>query len=505
MKRFLTFIALSACAISSAQNIDDVLRYSNENLQGTARFQGMGGAFGALGGDLSALSANPAGSAVFNNSLFSFTGTYFDRQAKADYQGGITNDNSNSLDINQVGGALVFKSKDPDSKWKKISAAFNYDMVQNFDDRINVSGVSNEGIDNYFLNFADGIAAGDIKTLDNETLNDAYLDIGSRNGLGYPAQQAFLGFQAGIIDPTDPDNPDETTYISNADYNDLSQNFRQTVSGQNSKFTVNAATQYGEHLQFGASLNFHSVLYDRLNRYQEEYVDGNSEARRTVFENLLQTEGSGFSLGLGAIGKLNDFIRLGASYQSPTWYRLTDNLAQRISSNYRERGDLVDGSPFLGTTIFDYQIKTPGKLTGSIAAVFGQNGLLSFDYSYQDFSNAELRPTSDATFASENAFISERLGAVSSFRVGGEYRIKMLSLRAGYRYEQSPYEDGNIIGDLNGISGGLGFNFGGSRLDFAVNRTEQDVLRYLAETGINTPAVVNKINMTYSLGYTLNF
>ncbi len=504
MKRFLTFIALSACAISSAQNIDDVLRYSTENVQGTARFQGMGGAFGALGGDLSALSANPAGSAVFNNSLFTFTGTYFDRRAKADYQGVLTNDNSNSLDINQVGGALVLKTKDQDSKWKKISLAFNYDMVQNFDDRINVTGLSNEGVDNYFLNFADGIATEDIRTQDNESLTDAYLDIGATQGLGYGAQQAFLGFQAGIIDP-DPDDETETSYVSNASYNDLSQNFRQTVSGQNSKFTVNAATQYGEHLQFGASLNFHNVLFDRLNRYQEEYFDSNSEVRRTILENLLQTDGSGFSFNVGAIGKLNDFIRLGGSYQSPTWYRLTDNFSQRISSNYRNRNTEIDGSPFLGTTIFDYQIKTPGKLIGSIAAVFGQNGLLSFDYGYQDFSNAELRPTSDSFFASENASISERLGAVSSFRVGGEYRIKRISLRAGYRYEQSPYEDGNIIGDLNGISGGLGFNFGGSRLDFAVNRTDQDVLRYLADTGINTPAVVNKINTNFMLGYTLNF
>jgi len=283
------------------------------------------------------------------------------------------------------------------------------------------------------------------------------------------------------------------------------QNYRQSVSGQNSKFTVNGATQYGEHLQFGASLNFHNVLFDRLNRYHEEYSDSNSEVRRTTFENLLQTDGTGFSFGVGVIGKPNDFIRLGASYQSPTWYRLTDNFTQRIGSNYRNRNTAIDGSPFLGTNIFDYQIKTPGKLTGSIAAVFGQNGLLSFDYGYQDFSNAELRPTSDALFASENAFISEALGGVSTFRVGGEYRIKRLSLRAGYRYEQSPYGNGNLIGDINGISGGLGFNFGGSRLDFAINRTEQDVARYLLETGINLPAVVNKVDMNYSLGYTLNF
>ena len=505
MKLFLTFIALSVCAITSAQNVDDVLRYSNENLQGTARFQGMGGAFGALGGDLSALSVNPAGSAVFNNSLFTFTGTYFDRQAEAAYQGILTNDNSNSLDINQVGGAMVFKTNDPDFKWKKISAAFNYDMVQNFDDRINISGLGTEGIDRYFLNFADGIATDNLQTRDGESLNDAYLDIGATDGLGFPAQQAFLGFQAGIIDPVDLNDPNQTAYVSNADYDAVSQNFRQSVSGQNSKFVVNAATQYGENLQFGASMNFHNVLFDRLNRYQEEYFDSENNLRTTVLQNLLQTEGSGFSFGLGAIGKLNDMIRLGASYQSPTWYRLTDNLSQRISSNYDQRGPLVDGSPFLGTSIFDYQITTPGKVTGSIAAVFGLNGLLSFDYSYQDYSSAELRPTSDAIFAAENTFISENLGAVSSFRVGGEYRIKRLSLRGGYRYEQSPYEDGNIIGDLNAISGGLGINFGGSRLDFAINRIDQDVLRFLAETGINTPAVVSRTNMNYSLGYTINF
>ena len=504
MKKLLTLMTLSTFALSSAQNIDDVLRYSGENLQGTARFQGMGGAFGALGGDLSALNTNPAGSAVFNNSLFTFTGTYFDRSAEADYRGTLTNDSSNSLDINQVGGALVFKTTNPETKWKKITAAFNYDMVQNFDDRIFVTGVGNEGIDNYFLNNADGFAAEDLRLLDGESLTDAYLDIGAAPNLGFSAQQAFLGFQAGIIDP-DPNDDTESTYISNASFDELSQDFRQTVSGQNGKFTVNGAAQYGENLYFGASMNFHNVLYNRLNRYQENYIDIDSQAIRLSLEDLLLTEGSGFSFGLGAIGKLNDFIRLGASYQSPTWYRLTDNFSQRISSNYQNRNIDVDGSPFLGASIFNYQIKTPAKLTGSAAVIFGKSGLLSIDYGYQDFSDAELRPTSDSGFADENTFISEQLGVVSTIRVGGEYRIQRVSLRAGYRYEQSPYEDGNFIGDLFGISGGLGYDFGGSRLDFAVNRTDQDVLRFFFDTGISTPAVINQINTNFTLGYTLNF
>ena len=504
MKRYFTFIGLLSCMIAGAQNIDDVLRYSTENLQGTARFQGMGGAFGALGGDLSALNINPAGSAVFNNSLFTFSAALSNRSTEVDYSNVLTKSNDNDLDINQVGGAIVFKTTDPDSQWRKLSLAVNYDVVQNFDDRLITSGNSNEGVDNYFLDFAEGIPLQPLKLQENESVADAYLDIGATNGLGFPAQQAFLGFQAGIIEPL-ADEDDNTSYFSNANYTTVDQNFRQTVSGYNSKFTVNGATQYGENLYFGASLNFHTILYDRVNQYREDYNETNAELRTVWFDNILHTEGTGFSMSLGAIAKLNDFIRIGGSYQSPTWYRLSDAFSQGIDSNYPNKEASFDFFDFNSINIFDYQIKTPAKLTGSIAAVFGQNGLISFDYGYQDLSNAELRPTSDVAFADENIYISEVLSAVSTIRIGGEYRIKRFSLRGGYRYEQSPYADGNIIGDLNGISGGLGVNFGGSRLDLAINRTEQDVLQYFFDTGINTPAVLNKVNTTVVLGYTMNF
>jgi len=504
MKRYLTFIGLLACAVTSAQNIDDVLRYSTEDLQGTARFQSMGGAFGALGGDLSSLNINPAGSAVFNNSLFTFSGTLSNRSTEVDYSNVLTRSDDTYADLNQIGGSIVFKTTDPDSNWKKLSLAVNYDVVRNFDDRLNISGRSNEGVDNYFLDFADGIRLQPLKLQENETVGDAYLDIGATNSLGFAGQQAFLGFQAGIIEPV-VDEDDNTAYFSNADYTSVDQSFRQTVAGYNSKFTVNAATQYGDNLYFGASLNFHTVLYDRVNQYREDFTDSDGEQRTIFFDNLLNTEGTGFSLSVGAIAKLNNFLRLGGSYQSPTWYRLSDAFSQGIDSNFPNKDESFDFFDFNDINIFDYQIKTPGKLTGSIAAVFGQNGILSFDYGYQDMSQAELRPSSDAAFADENAFISETLGAVSSFRVGGEYRIKRISLRGGYRYEQSPYEDGNIIGDLYGISGGIGINFGGSRLDLAVNRTEQDVLQYFFDTGINSPAVLNRINTNVTLGYTLNF
>lgn len=503
MKRQLTFIALLVCAMASAQNMNEVLRYSGENLQGTARFQGMAGAFGALGGDLSALNINPAGSAVFNNGLFTFSGTNYNTDNTASYFNGIRNTTANNLDLNQIGGALVFKNTDQNSDWNKFVVALNYDMVQNFDDRIAISGNSDQGIDGYFLNFAQGVPFGSILLQDNELIENGYLDIGAQQG--FADQQAFLGYYSGVIDPATIDD-DNTIYSKAANYTTVDQDLFRSTSGHNGKFTLNVASQYQEKLNLGASLNFHTVVYNRLDEFTESGYAANSPIQRTTFDNLLNTEGSGFSFSLGAIAKLNDLVRLGGSYQSPTWYRLSDNLSQRISSDNADADDNIHFINFDQVNLFEaYTLKTPAKLTGSLALVFGKNGLLSFDYGYQDMSSAKLRPESDASFATVNNEIANTLGTVSSFRLGGEYRIKRFSLRGGYRFEQSPFASGNMIGDLNGYSGGLGINFGGSRLDLSLNRTEQQVSESLFDTGITTPAIVDRINTNVTLGYTMNF
>ena len=499
MKRISTFIMVLACTFASAQTIDDVLRYSTENLQGTARFQAMGGAFGALGGDLSALNVNPAGSAVFNYSEIGFTGTNYNRNNDAFFGNSVRNNTDNSLELNQVGGVFVFQSNN--SPWKKIALAFNYDMVQNFDNEFFASGTTTVGVDNYFLNFAQGQALGPLRVQQGEFIEEAYLDIGS--SLGYSAQQAFLGFQAGLIEPT-VDDDSNTSYFSNAEYANVRQQYIQNTNGYNSKFTLNFASQYREDLYLGASVNFHNIVYDRVTYLDEDGYDQDSPVQFTTFDNLLHTEGYGFSFTLGAIAKLNETIRVGGSYQSPTWYTLTDDTSQRINSTLAEPD--IDFINFGIVNLYEeYKIKTPEKFTGSIAMVFGKDGLISFDYSYQDMSKAELRPASDPNFAAENQFISNTLGTVNSYRIGGEYRIDEVSLRAGYRFEESPYESGDFIGDLNGYSAGIGYNFGGSRLDLAFSRTEQDVNSYFFDGGIDTSALVNQVNTNISLGYTLKF
>ena len=501
MKKFLTFITGLLCLTATAQNIDDVLRYSTENLQGTARFQGMAGAFGALGGDMSALNINPAGSSVFANSLFTITGANYHQNNESTYFGSLGSEVRNSVDINQLGGVFVFNSRNSNSPWQKIALAINYDMARNFDNEVYTFGNSNQGVDNYFLNFANGVPFGPLQIQDGEFIEEAYLDIGAN--LGFREQQAFLGYYGGIIDPVDESDNNNTAYVSNAQYNTVDQEYFKRTNGYNSKLTMNFSGQYQQNLFIGASLNFHTVFYDQYTEFTETGYDASSEIQFVNFDNYLRTEGSGFSFSLGAIALLNENVRLGGSYQSPTWYRLLDDTSQRINS------DLADSEigfiDFNIVNLFDeYTIKTPSKLTGSLAIVFGPQGLLSFDYGHQDMSQAELRPLSDPSFSDENSFIAAQLGTVNTYRIGGEYRIDNVSLRGGYRFESSPYVDGVTIGDLEAVSFGLGFNFGGSRLDLAFSRSEQNTQAQLFPTGFPAPSLVNNVNTNILLGYTLN-
>ena len=75
MKKYISIILLGLSIpnfYAQQITIDEPLRLSVDNITGTARFRAMSGAFGALGGDLSAITQNPAGSVFFNNNFIDF-------------------------------------------------------------------------------------------------------------------------------------------------------------------------------------------------------------------------------------------------------------------------------------------------------------------------------------------------------------------------------------------------------------------------------------------------
>lgn len=499
-------IGILSTSFILAQDITDAVRYSMDEIQGTARFRAMSGAFGALGGDMSAVSINPAGSVIFNNSHASITLGVSNKNNDVNYFNGLSTSTNTDLDLNQLGGAFVFTNSNPNSPWKKFALSVAYDNTNNYDNDWVANGTNTRSLDSYFLSFTNNIPIrfGTLKLQPGELIEQAYADIGTIPVNGYAIQQAFLGYWSGIIDPVNLDdntNDDETNYISNIAPGNFDQNYFYSETGYNGKLAFNFATDYDDKIFFGVNLNAHFINYERFTRLNETNSNEGSVVNNLSFENLLSTTGAGFSFQLGTIVKLTPELRAGVSYNSPTWYRINEELAQGINSNNADPDinfirDIINIYP-------EYRLQTPGKLTGSLAYVFGNKGLLSFDYSVKDYSNAQFRPTSDAFFSSLNNDINNTLTSASSYRFGGEYRFKQLSFRGGYRFEESPYQDDTFFGDLTGYSLGLGYNFGNFNLDLAFSQSERDINHQLYNVGLTDSALIQSrfTDVILSLGF----
>ena len=93
-------------------------------------------------------------------------------------------------------------------------------------------------------------------------------------------------------------------------------------------------------------------------------------------------------------------------------------------------------------------------------------------------------------FSALNTQISDNLDTANAYRLGGEYRYKQFSFRAGYRFEESPYKNDDFYGDLNGYSLGLGYSFGDFNLDMAFTQSERDINYQLYNIGLTDSAEI---------------
>ncbi len=503
MKNIFTTLAIIAVAFTQAQEIsvNDALRYSQTNQNGTARFRAMSGAFGALGGDLSAVSINPAGSAVYNTSQFALTLSNANTKNNSNYFGKTTSEKENAFDLNQAGFVFVFAGKE--NHWNKFTLGVNYENLNDFNNNIFSAGTNpTNSVSNYFTNFANangGIDLGLLQVQSNESVSSLYQYLGETSGFG--AQQAFLGYQAFIIDPASDYSATNRNYVSLIPQgSNYYQENSVASSGYNGKLSFNAATSYQDKYYFGLNLNSHFTDYRQTTSiFESNTLTPASGIQKLRFQNDLQTYGNGFSFQLGAIAKITDF-RLGLAFESPTWLTLNDRTMQGIRSVSADAtGELPMSvvNPNVENVYAPYKLQTPSTWTGSVAYVFGQQGLLSVDYALKDYSNIKFKPQSD--YSSLNSDMSNMLDSAGELRIGAEYRIKDFSLRGGYRMEQSPYKNNKIVGDLTGYSAGLGYNFGKTKVDLAYSYAQRDYNQQFLTSGMTDAAKIDRTNNNISL------
>ncbi len=464
MKKYIYHVLLTCTytIIINAQSMQDALRYARPELTGTARYMSMGGAFNALGGDFSAINDNPAAGGVFVDSEFNFTLNTNNNQIKSNYLGNENKINSENSNINQFGVVLVLKNTNGGDLFK-LSFAYNYQRTHNYEYKFRASGVNkNSGLDDYFLGFANGVQYGRIKTYDNETLSESYEFLG--NNFGFATQQAFLGYQSYIINPLD-DIDLNNIYSSNSNPQNqaVDHDFFISNSGQNGKHSFNISGQFKDNLYLGINLNSYYMEFRRIDRLTEFNYGSESDFISTIFENDLNTVGSGFSFQLGSIYKFNS-LRVGFSYQSPVWFNFTDELVQYIETSKTNGFDVVDPRII---NIYEYSLKIPSIFSVGLAKVFGSKGLLSLQYDLTNFSNLKFNVADgDINFINQNNKIERSLKSAGILKLGGEYRVSRLSFRGGYYNQQSI---NNITNDVSyGFSFGLGYDLGGSLLNIGI-------------------------------------
>lgn len=415
MKKYIILafiIGLSGFAFAqqslSTQYPEELYQYGgNGAMGGTARFQGMSGAMGALGGDLSAMSMNPAGASVFLKSEAAFTLGV--NMSKIDLNNNSGSDFSDSkFNFNQAGGVLIFDQLNSNT-WKNVALGVNYQQ-QNI-------------------------------------VNEAIALKPNRTG----------------------------------QYNNIMTDHYSERYGVSSMTNVTVAANYNDQFYFGGGINFHTFEADNLEFARIDEAEFGENFRYLKDYSPNSRLGTGASVSLGVIARVHQQLRLGASYQSPTWYKDTEELVTQYGM-YSAVDDLGDYY-YIDRDVLAYlnDMTSSHKFTGSAAFVIGNYGLISADYTYTDYSAAKFKPTD--SFMGENDFIDNAMKGTSTFRVGGEMRLQDLSLRAGYRYEQTPFEETYFVdvddsyqpfGDLTGFSVGAGYNFNDFYIDAAYSFFKRD-------------------------------
>ncbi|NOY37700.1 MAG: hypothetical protein GXO83_09000 [Chlorobi bacterium] len=442
----IMILFMLAAVTLHAQNETDALRYGQLfRTGGTARSLSMGNAFGALGGDMGALSINPAGIGVFRRGAFSFSPSYLFDKTSADYLGETRSEFENKLSIGNVGFVSTYNTG-RDKGWVSMSFGATYNKETNYSKQIQIAARNNNGSYlNYFANMADGW-----------NITDLY------------AYEEALAYNVYLIDTVNGDPYDYETILS--EYGDMANSTygemqRRTISrsGYSSEYLFTFGANFSYNFYLGGSLSIQSLRYKRTFTHNETDDQGTIyEFDYFRFNDNLETVGTGMGLKLGFIYKPVKILRIGGAVHFPVVYRLRDNYYTTIEAGY----DFADSQ---GNTVYNdqspdgnytYRLSTPLHAILSGALVFGKLGLVSLDYEYVDYSNLRLRNGEDGyDFADKNDAIQSAYTSVHNLRAGAEIRLGTLSVRGGAMYSSSPYRSSELNKDAftMSYSAGLGF------------------------------------------------
>ena len=164
-KYIFLFAALTALTVN-AQTQYDAFRFSESELNGTARFVGMGGAMGALGADISVMSTNPAGIGLFRGHDFSTSFSFNNTKVGSSFGGVTMNEKKNNMSFDQIG--FVYSSKIGNrTTLRYLNFGFNYHKSNNLNKLFSAGGFLDGLSQTYQIANMIGGAVGSLSEIDD--------------------------------------------------------------------------------------------------------------------------------------------------------------------------------------------------------------------------------------------------------------------------------------------------------------------------------------------------
>jgi hypothetical protein len=484
----IIFAVLSVFTSVLAQNVDDALRYSQVFYGGTARFMSMGGAFTALGGDMSSLSQNPAGLGVYRSSEITITPQLFRINTLAGFNG-ITSDYLYNFNLHQIGIVSNIINRNTETGLISFNLGYSFNKTNNLNQSIVIQGINNtSSMADYWALSSNGI------------LKDNLVDA------------AGMAYDAWVTNTTVPGGMQYATVFSDYGITPTStygQDVRRIVStsGYTGEHALSMGGNYSNKIFFGATFGISTLKY--TSHY--EHLESTNIALPSEFKNFTYTEhfentGTGYNLKLGAIIKPIETVRIGFAFHTPTFYKIDETFYQNLTSNFTN-GDHYEYS--INPMRYNYALTTPFRVLTGVAVQIKKIALLSADYEFVDYSIAKFSHTQDSyDYSSKNRDIKNSLKSASNIRLGGELRLNKLYLRTGYGYYGKAFKPGedNQNLDYTSISGGIGYREQNLSIDFAYTNysySQTNILYPLDSSFVPASAKLSThTNMfTLTLGY----
>lgn len=434
------FSALACLALLSgtvvAQTQYEAARVSGLELNGTARFVGMGGAMGALGADISTIGSNPAGIGMYRSHELSTSLSW--NSFSADTQSYESHKNRMSFD--QLGFVYAFKVGN-ETDLRFVNFAFNYHKSKNFTRQLAAGGSLN-GLSQtqQMANMVNHLSVGNIDDVYNY---GDYDDIPNPyNNYSYP-YLGVMGIRTELVGIDANDKP--------IGWNGISNGYFSREKGGIDSYDMNLSINVQDRYYFGLTLGIDGINYRKDSYYTEDIVDG-AHSGYYELDNYYKLEGVGVDLKLGAIIRpIEDSpFRIGAAIHTPKWYELTEKYTAQVGSELDYDGGLEHFSAresledyVNGVNLRDYTMTTPWKFQLSAGTTVENMIALGAEYEYMDYSTARMRYKGGDKIREQNANVREDLRGVHTVRVGMEARLAPeFSVRAGYNFSTAAFKKG---------------------------------------------------------------